>query len=58
MNFNDFGIDSASLAGSLETRLAAAKEAGFSQVMVSASDIVGHPSSTEAAVRAIRSSEA
>ena len=53
MNFNDFGIDSASLAGSLETRLAAAKEAGFSQVMISATDIVGHPSNTEAAVRAI-----
>jgi len=56
MNFNDFGIDSASLAGSLETRLAAAGEAGFSQVMISATDIVGHPSSTEAAVRAIQGS--
>lgn len=56
MNFNDFGIDSASLAGSLETRLAAAKEAGFSQVMISATDIVGHPSNTEAAVRAIQGS--
>ena len=56
MIFNDFGIDSASLAGSLETRLAAARQAGFSQVMVSATDIVGHPSSTEAAVRAIKSS--
>ena len=56
MNFNDFGIDSASLAGSLETRLAAAKEAGFSQVMISATDIVGHPSNTEAAVRAIKGS--
>ena len=53
MNFNDFGIDSASMAGSLETRLAAASEAGFSQVMISATDIVGHPSNTEAAVRAI-----
>ena len=56
MNFNDFGIDSASLAGSLETRLAAAKQAGFSQVMISATDIVGHPSNTEAAVRAIKGS--
>ena len=56
MNFNDFGIDSASMAGSLETRLAAAKQAGFSQVMISATDIVGHPSSTDAAVRAIRDS--
>jgi sugar phosphate isomerase/epimerase len=56
MNFNDFGIDSASLAGSLENRLAAARKAGFSQVMISATDIVGHPSSTAAAVQAIRDS--
>lgn len=56
MNFNDFGIDSASLAGSLETRLAAAKQAGFTQIMISAADIVGHPQDTETAVQAIRSS--
>lgn len=56
MNFNDFGIDSASLAGSLETRLAAARQAGFSHVMISATDIVGHPVSTDYAVRAIRDS--
>ena len=56
MNFNDFGIDSASMAGSLETRLAAARQAGFTHAMLSAADIVGHPSSTEAAVRAIRES--
>lgn len=56
MNFNDFGIDSASLAGSLENRLAAARQAGFTQVMISATDIVGHPESTAAAVKAIRDS--
>jgi sugar phosphate isomerase/epimerase len=56
MNFNDFGIDSASMAGSLETRLAAARQAGFAHVMISASDIVGHPVSTTAAVRVIRDS--
>ena len=56
MNFNDFGIDSASLAGSLETRLAAARQAGFSQIMISAADIVGHPRNTQAAVDAIRQS--
>ncbi len=56
MNYSDFGIDSASLAGSLENRLAAAKFAGFSQVMISATDIVGHPTSTRAAVQAIRDS--
>ncbi len=56
MNFSDFGIDSASLAGSLETRLAAARHSGFSQVMISATDIVGHPENTDAAVKAIRES--
>jgi sugar phosphate isomerase/epimerase len=56
VNYNDFGIDSASLAGSLETRLAAARQAGFSQAMISASDIVGHPGGTAEGVRAIRAS--
>jgi sugar phosphate isomerase/epimerase len=56
MNFNDIGIDTVSLAGSLESRLAAAREAGFSQVMISATDIVGHPAGTAAAVRAVRES--
>ena len=56
MNFNDFGIDSASMAGSLENRLSAARQAGFKHAMISASDIVGHPSDVEAAVQAIRDS--
>jgi sugar phosphate isomerase/epimerase len=56
MNFNDFGIDTASLAGSLETRLAAARAAGFTQAMISAADIVGHPAGTAAGVRAVRDS--
>jgi sugar phosphate isomerase/epimerase len=54
LNFNDFGIDAASMAGSLETRLAAARQAGFSHIMLAAGDIVGHPADTGAAVRAIR----
>ena len=56
MNFDDFGIDTASLAGSLETRLDAARAAGFSQVMISAADIVGHMSGTAAGIRAVRES--
>lgn len=56
MNFNDFGIDSASLAGSLETRLAAAKQAGFAHIMISAADIVGHPLGLDTAVQTIRAS--
>lgn len=56
MNFNEFGIDSASLAGSLETRLGAARGAGFAQVMISASDIVSHPGGTLAGIAAVRAS--
>jgi len=56
MKFNDFGIDSASMAGSLETRLAAARQAGFTQVMIAAADIVGHPAGTAAGVAAVRGS--
>lgn len=56
LNFNDFGIDCASLAGSLDTRLAAARQAGFTHAMIAASDIAGHPVNTEAAVRTIRAS--
>lgn len=56
LNFNDFGIDGASLAGSLETRLTAARQAGFTHIMIAAADIVGHPVNAETAVRAIRES--
>jgi sugar phosphate isomerase/epimerase len=56
MNYDDIGMDTASLAGSLESKLAAIRAAGFSQVMISASDIVGHARGTEAAVRAVRES--
>ena len=56
MIFNDFGIDTASLAGSLEGKLAAARQAGFSQVMISAVDIVGHPMGIDAGFRAVRAS--
>jgi sugar phosphate isomerase/epimerase len=56
MIFADFGMDTASLAGSLESKLHAVREAGFSQVIVSAADIVGHPSGIAAGVRAVRAS--
>ena len=57
MIFNDFGMDTASLAGSLESKLAAVRQAGFLQVMISAGDIVGHPSGIAAGVRAVRASD-
>ncbi|MBN8478933.1 MAG: TIM barrel protein [Burkholderiales bacterium] len=56
MIFHDFGMDTASLAGSLESKLAAIRAAGFSQTMISAADIVGHPGGTAAGVRAVRGS--
>ncbi len=56
MNYSDIGMDTASLAGSLESKLAAVRGAGFAQVMISASDVVGHPGGTAAGVRAVRDS--
>ena len=56
MIFNDFGMDTASLAGPLDGKLAAVRRAGFSQVMISASDVVGHPGGVAAGVRAVRDS--
>lgn len=55
-NFDDFGMDTISLAGSLENKLKAMREAGFSQVMLKANDIVGHDGGVDAAVRAVKAS--
>jgi len=52
----EFGMDTISLAGPLEARLAAIRGAGFGQVMLSARDIVGHPGGLDAAVAAVRGS--
>ena len=56
MNIEDFGMDTISLAGPLEAKLDAVREAGFKQIMLSARDIVGHPGGLDAAVRAVRES--
>ena len=56
MIFHDFGMDTASLAGSLETKLAAIRGAGFAQTTISAADVVGHPGGVDAGVRAVRAS--
>jgi sugar phosphate isomerase/epimerase len=56
MMFRDFGMDTASLAGALSTRLAAVRGAGFAQVMITAADIVGHPQGTAAGVCEVRDS--
>ncbi len=51
-----FGMDTITLAGPLEAKLAAMKAAGFSQVMLKANDINGHPGGLEAAVAAVKAS--
>jgi sugar phosphate isomerase/epimerase len=55
-NFDDFGMDTITLAGPLEARLEAVSAAGFSQIMLSARDIVGHPGGIPAAVKAVKAS--
>ena len=51
-----FGMDTITLAGPIEAKLEAMAEAGFSQVMLKANDLVGHPGGVQAAVRAVRNS--
>ena len=51
-----YGMDTITLAGPLEAKLAAMKAAGFSQVMLSARDVVGYPQGLQAAVAAVRAS--
>ena len=56
MNLDNFGMDTVTLAGSLEGKLRAVREAGFTQIMLSARDVVEHPGGEEAAVALVRSS--
>jgi sugar phosphate isomerase/epimerase len=51
-----FGMDTITLAGPLEAKLEAMQRAGFSQVMLKANDLVGHPQGWRAAVQAVRAS--
>ena len=55
-NVADFGMDTISLAGPLEAKLKAVREAGFTQIMLAARDLVGHPDGMQAAVSAVRAS--
>ena len=55
-NTDDFGMDTISLAGPLEAKLNAIREAGFTQVMLAARDLVGHEHGWEAAVEAVKAS--
>jgi sugar phosphate isomerase/epimerase len=55
-NMDDFGMDTISLAGPLKAKLNAIRAAGFSQVMLLARDLVGHPDGWEAAVQEVKDS--
>ncbi len=55
MNMLDgYGMDTITMAGTLEAKLAAMKDAGFSQVMLMARDLVTHPGGVQAAVAAVQ----
>lgn len=56
MNLEHFGMDTITLAGPLEGKLRAIGGAGFTQVMLNATDIVGHPGGVDAAVACVRAS--
>ncbi|WP_353239510.1 sugar phosphate isomerase/epimerase [Limnohabitans sp.] len=57
MNLLDgYGMDTITMAGTLEAKLAAMKAVGFSQVMLMARDLVTHPGGVKAAVEAVRQS--
>jgi len=52
----DFGMDTITLTGSLSAKLRAVREAGFSQIMLLARDIVGHDAGVGAAIQTVRES--
>ena len=54
--FDDFGMDTITLAGPLKAKLEAMKAAGFTQVMLLARDLVGHPDGWRAAVQEVKDS--
>jgi sugar phosphate isomerase/epimerase len=56
MFIRDFGMDTITLAGPLAAKLRAIRDAGFTQVMLAARDLVGHPEGWQAAVQEVRAS--
>ena len=56
VNIDDFGMDTISLAGTLPAKLKAVRDAGFSQIMLAARDVVGHSDGIDAAVQDVRAS--
>ena len=56
VNISDFGMDTITLAGTLPSKLAAVRDAGFSQIMLMARDLVGHAEGVDDAVRLVKAS--
>ena len=56
VDIRDFGMDTISLAGTLPAKLQAIRDAGFTQVMLMARDLVGHAEGLEDAVRVVKAS--
>jgi len=56
MNLDHFGMDTITLAGPLEAKLRAIRKAGFTQVMLNANDVAGHPAGPDAAIDAVKKS--
>src|SRR5687768_14865286 len=56
MNLDHFGMDTITLAGPLEGKLRAIRAAGFTQVMLNANDLAGHPGGPATAIEAVRAS--
>ena len=53
---DDFGMDTITLAGGLGAKLRAMRDAGFTQVMLKASDLTDHADGVDAAVRLFKAS--
>jgi sugar phosphate isomerase/epimerase len=56
MFIRDFGMDTITLAGALPGKLAAIRDAGFGQVMLSARDLTGHAAGVDDAIACVRAS--
>jgi hypothetical protein len=56
MNIESIGMDTVSLAGPLRAKLRAIREAGFTQVMLTAHELVSHPIGFEGAVLDVHAS--
>jgi sugar phosphate isomerase/epimerase len=56
VDISDFGMDTISLAGTLPAKLQAIREAGFTQVMLMARDLMGHAEGLEDAMRVVKAS--